>query len=508
MRFGFALALLFLATLTGVNSVTRVRHFTPDSMAYVDAARNVNAGHGLSSSTAGLNQFHLRIAPAIPVPFTSYAPLYPMAAAAVARFGPEEADAALIVSALGWLLVLVLAYVLSRRLWGEPAAWLSVAVLMIYAPLREAGSAAWSESLGLAFLLSCFGLLMGERGLGRAALAGVLAGLAFATRYAFAPLLAVGALVLLARRRWNDAGAFVAAAVVPVAAVVMRNRALEGGALPGAPGSGSSVLGNLGDAARILSGTFLGRFAWPVEGLFVLLLAGLALFVAWRRERTPGPALKRAFAGEAAILVTWCLAYVAFLVVLRSRRNFDPIDMRLVLPAGVAMVLLVCGWLAEGFRLTRAAGAVVLLAAMGFVGLREARNFRRDPVRTTASEVAASERLSWIAANTTPRDLVIGDNAVDVSFYTGRHAIAFSPYPFTDFASEERVRAWAAAHRGDHDRYWIVLSRRYERVEDWEAHFGPWFARLASGRDTVDAGLGPPTRLKDGIVYAYDPEAR
>jgi hypothetical protein len=513
---GLALALLLLTVITGVNSVTRVRHFTPDSMAYVDAARNLNAGRGLSSSTAGLNQFHLRIAPSIPVPLTSYAPLYPVVIAAVARVGPEAAEAALIVSELGWLFVLALGYVLARRLWGDPAAWLAVAVLLVYAPLREAGSAAWSETLGLVFLLSSlYHLVAGTRARGgalrRAAIAGISAGLAFATRYALVPLLGVGPLLILARRpratRLHEAGVFVGAALIPVAAVVLRNRALEGAALPGAPGSGSSVLGNLGDAMRILFGVTLGRFAWPVEALLTLTAVALALLIAWRREHTPVPAVRRAFGGDAAGLVAWCAAYIAFLVVVRSIRNFDPIDMRLVLPAGVVVVLLVCGFLAKGFRLPRSVAAGLLLASIAFVALRETRNLRRDPVRTTASEIAASERLAWIATNTSPRDLVIGDNAVDVSFYTGRHAIAFSPYPFTDFASEERVRAWVAAHRGDHDRYWIVLSSRYERVEDWEAHFGPWFGRLASGRDTVDAGLGTPLRLRDAIVYPYDPEA-
>jgi hypothetical protein len=506
---GFALALLLVTALMAVDSVTRVRHFTPDSMAYVDAARNLNAGRGLSSSTAGLNQFHLRTEPAIPVPFTSYAPLYPVAIAGIARLGIPAAEAALVVSALAWWVVLALAFFLARRIWGEAAAGLAVAILVFYAPLREAGNSAWSEALGLVFVLASLHSLARGGKIFRAASAGLYAGLAFATRYALIPLLVLGPLVLLARRprsdRWREASAFTAAALVPVAAVVLRNRALEGAALPGAPGSGSSVTGNLAETTRILFGTILGRFAWPVEALVALGVVALALLVARRREHALAPVVRRAFGGDAAILVAWCTAYVAFLVVVRSLRNFDPIDMRLVLPAGVIAVLLACGLLAEGLRLSRRAAAVVLLASLAFVTVREARNLVRDPARTTASEIAASERLSWIAANTTPRDLVIGDNTVDVSFYTGRHAIAFSPYPFTDFASEGRVRAWVAAHRGDHDRYWIVLSRRYERAEDWEARFGPWFARLASGRDTVDAGLGPPLRLRDAIVYPYDP---
>jgi len=98
-----------------VNSLVRVRRFSPDSMLYVDAARNVAAGRGLVSNIVGLNQPGVSLDDALPVPFITYAPLYPFAIAGVARLGPEAAEAALLVAVLGWLAIVLLGYALAGK---------------------------------------------------------------------------------------------------------------------------------------------------------------------------------------------------------------------------------------------------------------------------------------------------------------------------------------------------------------------------------------------------------
>src|SRR5690242_20197478 len=112
-RAALVLALVALGAVVGWNSLTRLRRFTPDSMVYVDVARNVNAGQGLAYDTLKLDDPSPLIERTIPVPLTTFPPLYPLTVAALARLaGPrlEAAEAALAVAALGALACLLLAW--------------------------------------------------------------------------------------------------------------------------------------------------------------------------------------------------------------------------------------------------------------------------------------------------------------------------------------------------------------------------------------------------------------
>src|SRR5262249_51929174 len=156
----------------------RVRGITPDSMAYIDVARHLRGGQGLSTGTLGFNQQHLDVARTLPAPFVSQAPLYPLTIAVFSWSGLEPASAALLVAAVAWWAIVLLGYVLTRRAYGETAARLAVALLVLWPPLRQSAYNAWSETLGVALTLASLLALAprrpedGPTGAARAGLAG------------------------------------------------------------------------------------------------------------------------------------------------------------------------------------------------------------------------------------------------------------------------------------------------------------------------------------------------
>jgi len=501
------LSLLGLCLVVGHNSLTRLRHFSPDSMVYVDVARNFNAGRGLGYSTLELNDPELPLERALPVPLTTFPPLYPLAIAGVARLplGLEAAEAALALAALGWLAVILLGHALARRAWGEPAGRLAAALLLVYAPLHQSGTTAWSETLGLSLLLGSMLALprAGVAGRGRVALSGLLGGLAFATRYALAPwlvlapVLVVVALWRTRRQAFARALLWGAAALVPALLVLARNRRIDGTFMPEAGPSTTPFLVNLSAALRTLLGNVVGDGAWAVQAAGVVALLALAVGLAWRCDRS-----LRALVGDGAPLA-WAVGYTVFLVVEGSVREFDAISGRLVLPAGVAAVIFASGAIARGLRVSARLATAALVLALTFVSVREARLWHDLPATTSAQEIAASPRFAWLARHTGPRDLLIGDAMMDVAFHVRRPTISYEDWPGTVPADPARLRAWCVLHRAEYAQAWIVLNDRWPHARDWGRRYGAFFARLATGHDTSDAGVGRAIVLPDAIVYPY-----
>ena len=96
-----------LLVLFVVNSLTHTRQLPYDAMNYVDVARHVTQGDGLVQTTVGVFQPRLATLPHTgPVPFVAQAPLFPLLVVAFHALGASFQDAALLLSALGYLLTL------------------------------------------------------------------------------------------------------------------------------------------------------------------------------------------------------------------------------------------------------------------------------------------------------------------------------------------------------------------------------------------------------------------
>ncbi len=219
--------------LSGFNSLTRIREFTPDSMSYVDVARNVVAGRGLSQSALGFGRASFTPDDPIPSPFTAHAPGFALLIALAARASLPYEDAALLLAVLFLGLSLAAAFLLARECYDEAVGWLVVGVLLNYYPLRHASAAAWSETTAICMALCALWLLARYWRRPAAALTaflvGLFSGLAFSIRYPMCELAVVTGIGIASRtsgRRVRDVAAFAAGVLCTAAPVVARNLVL------------------------------------------------------------------------------------------------------------------------------------------------------------------------------------------------------------------------------------------------------------------------------------------
>ena len=204
------LLVILLACFAGLflfTSLARTRRLSADSLNYIDVGRNLARGQGLVQSTLVIARpLQVWDAARTVAPFVSQPPLYPLAIALFGRLGIPFTDAALLISALGFLAALGLSYLIALELYDEVVAWLALAILTLAPHLASLGRLAWSETLGIALVLSSLWLLIRLRRpaasirlSGLALAAGLSAGFAFAARYALGVLLLAGLIYL-----WNE----------------------------------------------------------------------------------------------------------------------------------------------------------------------------------------------------------------------------------------------------------------------------------------------------------------
>jgi len=505
-----ALALFgaYLALFT-LNSLERWRHFTPDSMNYVDVARNLRDGRGLVQSTLGFNQpsFPAALASGETFPaFLVQPPLHPVLIAAVSRIGVPAADAALLLCAALYALVLGLTFALARRLFDDSVALVATACLVVFTPLAEAARSAWSEPLGVVCLLVSLLALArsreddGGRTAIWAAAAGLAAGLAFATRFAFAPLVLFGggALLLVGRggTRVRRCLQFLLGALIVALPVVVRYVALGGMELP-RDRSDVGVLRNVERGVTALTGRWNDLLPSGLETALTGL-AFVAIFMLLRRRTGQFGLARLLRPGARWLLLAWSGVYLVFLVAGSSILRLDPINPRLVLPASVPLAIPVVALAVQalGTGLRGARAFFLVLIAIGCVW--EAGTLMLRPAVGAEKEIHASARLRWIAA--ADDDLILGDDTMDVPFYFHRPAVSFSPYPWHHPVYED-VLAFVCRERGEGGEAYLVLRNRSGTEATWRGNFGPFIADLASGRAGSYPGIALVDSLDDARVF-------
>jgi hypothetical protein len=535
------LALLGLyVVLFAFNTLTRTRNFAdPDTMNFVDIARHIAQGEGIRQAALGFNQPVFEVDDPVPTPLTHQPPLYPLAVATLSKVATHAnlalpvADAAVLISVLCYALVLSAGYVIAMRLFGSREALATVLLLALYAPLREFCQSAFSEPVALVLMFASFWLLLAYAAAPAsrthlAALAGLAAAAAVATRYALAPLVIVGAGFVFMQRapridngpfipekgtiaataRLRNTGLFLLGPAVVGALLMWRNLNILGGSpLPGYLPSGTGPAQNLRNALASL----VSDYADPVPDLLQsVLLVGVAVglcLLARRHGRLQPVISSTLLTGRGAQLLTaFVCAYLLFLVAERSHSFLDPIGARLLLPAAVVLVMLFATFVvragAVNSRRLAIGGCLVALSLVGF----EIRTAIVTPAYRVQRLIGDSERLSWVQHHTTGADLIIGEDAVDIPFYFKRRAVvSYSPFPYTETLPYPKILGLCQRFKPSHDRVLLVL--RNHPAGDWgkwEGRLGPFIHSASVGQVENYPQVTPLAELRDGRVYRVD----
>ena len=505
------------------NSIVRIRLFSADSMNYIDVARNISNAKGIVQSTLGFNQALLfNQDSSIPAPFTSQPPLFPILIAIISRVGLDQANAALLISASAFGYVTLLAYFIMRKLYGPPVAVLSAGLLLVYPDLRLVARYAWTETLGISFVLTtlyCAIRLADEHQTARnailwAAVAGLSAGLAFDARYVFGTAAIIGlvylVLYLRADKQMLLTGgiAYLAGLSVPVGLELRHNWVVAGRILPVLLPSDRGLVLNIEDAAfRLfadnvwsgLSGLDLNRLVRLGLNLIVLVLVlGLLL----KNLRSPNVLSDTFFSNGRSLLLVWFFAYLIVLIVQRSLQSFDTIGERLIVPAGIVVPLLLAVLYTQSVGPPVAENNILVSVAMVLlVALLEVGVGLTWPAVSDGTTIAQSPRLTWIEQNTSPHDLVVGDDAVDIPFYFRQDAASFSPYPFTVHLQYDQLVGFVGNQCANYRRFYLVLRDYRLEPDQIQYQFGDFITNVLAGHlkdypDITDIG-----RLPDAYLY-------
>lgn len=519
-----ALVVCYLA-LFGFNVLTRKGRFTPDSFNYIDVARNVLEGRGLSQTSLGYNAVTFSPRDRGPTFFLRQGPMYPLFIAGLGAAGLPLPVAALAISLLAYAATLLAAYLLSRDLYGRRVAFLAVGALTVYFPLRACARAAWSEAACVAFTYVAFWLLATSERRVRLRysllmLAGLACGFAFALRYASAVLFVAGLLALVV---WRDRAqtlrrffSYLNGGAPIVVAVLFHNFATCGSLQgPAHTPSEMPLSVNVIYAAKALVGNYLaagnwltrsGR--WRLVAAQALALGVLTLVVFLVRARGGGVfgwLGRLLFSGMRRVLTLWLVIYVAFLIYSASRINIDTIDYRLMAPGGVALVILLAAYFVQGLAVVRraAVGLAIVIAALAVT--REAVIAVVRPPADIQQVIESSERLTWVAENTTPDDLIIGQDTVDIAFFFDRRmVVSFSPYPYTKRPTYDEVLTYVDHVSNPYETAYLILRDKYRNEKHWKHYLGAFVADIAAGRTERYPRIRLLTKLQDGYVFLIE----
>ena len=312
---------------------------TPDSLCYLEAADNVRSGHGLV-----LNAYSLEPASAFK-PFTSWPPLYPLTLSVFPSNNGIGRDAAARLSVLALTLCVLLLFIILRPHVGAPTALLTGVVFQLAPSTLTVFAHAWSETLFTPLSLAACGALFlyfqspsaGMGYLPRMLLLTACLCALVCCRYAgivFAVWLPVA--WYAARRRPFAAAAITLSAAIYMATLgflALRNYSLAGTPTGLAlPSSTKGMLANLHDLA--LSFSLVVPSGWRSAALVLIgLLAGWVLA---RRLQRPDEQARSAPDASTRRLLAVCLlvaaGYLGGMVLLRTFRGFDPLEIRCVGP--------------------------------------------------------------------------------------------------------------------------------------------------------------------------------
>ncbi len=302
---------------------------------------------------------------------------------------------------------------------------------------------------------------------------------------------------------------FAVGALVPMAGILARNVAAEGHVLPPAMPAVTTLSESLGRAiAAVLGGwrsTALGN--WPDAAVLAVVFGLLGAF-AIRTARDSGRTRPPADPRPPLLISLWAVLYLAAVIWRSSQANFDPIGVRLALPATVPLIPAFGALLAVSHPDVRRYAwlpPAILAVCFGTAFVREATLWSTS--RDARTVEFRSERQQWLREHTASGDLVIGGGTMDVPFlFPGRFAISYAGLPYTEVLTYSDLERIASRHCPNFDRLLLVVrptvqlggGRSNEDTGDW---LGPFIADARAGHHEAYPLLEPLAALTEARVY-------
>lgn len=534
----FTLAIALYFVLLGYDSLTRLRYFSPDSKFYVETARYIVNGQGISYSTSDWKQAITYDRVDVPRPMTIWMPLYPILIAAGMKLGLPGPDVALVLSLFAGAMIVWLVYIMARRVYDENFAILAAGYTAASGVTFHIAVRAWTETtgigfLGLAFLLTILDRREGARKYWIPIAAGAAAGGAFYARYALLPMAGLVALMLIEGRDWRATlrnwVLFTATYVLLALPTLVRNYLVTGIVLGATRDpSNKGLLINLGTIYTSYMTSLFPNFAVPpvIQWLLgTLLLIVLVVMLAFPAKRARFIACMRTafISGKAYVFTVWALGYIVYIVLYRTKTHFDPLDTRLGSPGFIPLAVPALAFLTCRFplgprgqrRLAVALVSMVILMAIGIMAFKPHIDDRKKV--TNASEVK-----TWILNETTPRDLVIGDDLTDITFVDPERTVVllYLTDSKSDQISADQFFEVVKRQCGQYDRVFLTLSNfrlrpiysTFKNDEEAKADFhrrallsrGPFLTDLIEGRLDQYPGIHFLKEVKDGYLFTVD----
>ena len=385
---------------------------SPDSITYLSAAEHLRHGRGLTDFTGR--------------PLTVFGPLYPI----LLSVGGRSLLWARVVGAAAVMVATALMIVLLRRrvpLWAALAGALAFAASQ---GLVSVASTVWSEAPYLAISLGVLVVLTAEPlSARRAAIAGVLAGCGFLTRYAGAGLIATGLVIVgvasLGRSRrlaTRTVGSYGAAAAGTCAVWVARNLWATGEPLgPRFNGGAQESLRMLSRRTILSVGQLVDdRSSTPVTALIgIAAIGALAAATIVLLRRWP-PRIS----DVGVIAFAWSSLIVP--VVARALTASD-ITPRVLSPTLIPLVYLTVVAI-HGLRRWRAAAVVGVIVAGWWMyqGVLLAQQLPDAVASSRAARLQSSPELYQLIADLPPTATVLTNNPHDVWWLTRREPTLFA----------------------------------------------------------------------------------
>lgn len=481
------------ATLLALNQANHTVVLTTDSIVYVDTARHIARGQGVTTSILTFDSTRL------PNPQTQYPPLYPMVMSPLIYFGVEPILAGRIVSAVSFGLVVVLLGLWAWRLAGPLTGMAAAALVTTLPAITSIAAAVWADSLyalivtGLAWL----GYELSQRPDGRLRwfLFGALAGLGLLDKYFGILLLGIIAVtVLLTIRRGQPLFAVVqrfglalAGLALFIVPLLLRNVALDR-PIGGADRTLSSqpLLDIIRDAIVTLGRDVTANVLWI--GVLTVTVAAVVLLLRQPAQRQ-----------QLLLLTPIALMFVVYVLGLVAARFFidtDRIHTRFAMPVYPLAVLLcvtIFSWAVKTFD-RRA--AIIMLSALTIAAV--AWSVKTYDFTSPGYTPKPSARTKLIAELTTDRDLIIGDRAREYNLFLGRAVIQLHGKAEATRLTLELLKTLKQRWDKKFDRLVLALSPNAGSL-----NYGP-FVAVASQNDLQSPSLQLLKRDTQLKIYQVD----